>query len=223
LARRKKILRIRVPGKGIHNEFIAFSSTAERRRQEREREREREREGRDPISHPPTTFRARNHRLIDNWTIIIQYRDLFPPFSAVLGRLASPPCGPPLPPPPPLHCFFSRYRIARSFHLYFGVLATLCLTREFPWLRYPGEEPIGFLLALHLSLLRSLSPSLSPSLSFSLHTGVRRARLSFSHALPRLVRRSAAIMTPRGGEYAVHQDRLHSWLHVALIPRCPRR
>lgn len=46
----------------------------------------------------------------------------------------------------------------RSFHLYFGTLATL--TREFPWLRYPpGGEPIGFCL-LHLSLVSLFLPPL---------------------------------------------------------------
>lgn len=135
-------------------------------------------------------FSAGDYRLTDNRTIIISRS----PFRSWTGHL--------LPP-------FSWYSVSslftlpdrRSFHLYFGTLATL--TREFPWLRYPpGGEPIGFCL-LHLSLVSShsffLPPllSLSHSFSLSLLAAHRRfcSRSLSSTRYRRLVHQSDAIMT----------------------------
>lgn len=100
------------------------------------------------------------------------------------------------------------------------------LTREFPWLRYPpGGWNQSCFCSLHLSLASSLF--FSPSFPLLLQLFSSPPFLLAIISVPptwsrRLVRRSAAIMTSRGGEYAPHQDRLHSRLHAALIDRPSR-
>lgn len=163
-------------------------------------------------------FSAGDYRLTDNRTIIISRS----PFRSWTGH--------PLPPSSwyPVSSLFTLPD-RRSFHLYFGTLATL--TREFPWLRYPpGGEPIGFCL-LHLSLVSShsffLPPFLSLSHSFSLSLLAAHRRFCLrslsSTRYRRLVHQSDAIMTSGENEKRTQQNRLHLWLHIALIDRSSRR
>lgn len=167
------------------------------------------------ISHLDVIPWLSDHRLTtDNWTIITS-RSL----SLVLMRIFAP--SPPYDFPP---LSFSRYRIVRSFHLYFGVLATLCWQESFHGYAILWERNQSDFCSLHLSLAWSLSVSLHLALFPSTWLSVSVRPISFPLTQPRrLVRWSAAIMTPRGGEYAPRQDRLHSWLYSSLGSHDDRR
>lgn len=163
--------------------------------------------GIDLISRPDVGFV--DHRLTDNPTIITS-RSLS--LALLLRIFASP--SPPYNLPPLF--FFSRYRIVgRS--IYISVFLPLFADKRVSMATLSSERGTNRVSvrstylspgSLSSSLYVSLHLSRFPYTHDSVSVSVRLISLPLTHSR-RLVRWSAAIMTPRGGEYAPHQDRLH--------------